>query len=75
MVKVLCETHSVNNKYRLTSEATREFNALWATAIDADRFPILAKHWPGAVIIDHKLYCNDASPLARRFPTMEASND
>lgn len=51
------------------SESQRELTALKGTAIDAERFPIIAAHWPSALIVGGKLVCHDFSPLVRRFKT------
>ena len=43
----------------------REFHALRATTIDARRFPILAAHWPGILVVNGRMAVNDDSPLAQ----------
>lgn len=58
-----------NHNHNLPPKWWRELNALKATAIDVERFPILAKHWPGPLIVGGRLCCNDDSPLARKFKT------
>ena len=40
-------------------ESVREFASLKATALDAERYPILAKHWDGVLIVGDKLAIND----------------
>ena len=50
-------------------------NALRATALNADKFPILARHWPGILIIGGRLACIDESPLARQFKTEPVTDD
>ena len=40
-------------------KALREFAALRATALDASKYPILARHWPGIIAIGDKLAVND----------------
>lgn len=53
----------------IPSESQRELTALKGTAIDAGKFPILATHWKGPLIVGGQLACNDDSPLVRRFKT------
>lgn len=43
----------------------REFHALRATTIDARRFPIIAAHWPGILVVNGRMAVNDDSPLAQ----------
>ena len=50
-----------------SSKSRRELRCLAATAIDADRFPILAAHWPGLLIVDGRLACHDNAPIRSRF--------
>ena len=45
--------------YLTPPEAYRNFMALKATALDASKFPILAAHWDGILIVDGKLAVND----------------
>ncbi len=59
-------------KYFLKSQELREFNALKATAIDGERFPILAAHWPGLIVVGGKPFCNDNSTLTHEFKTAPA---
>lgn len=59
-----------NHNFDIPPRWWREVNALKATTIDADRFPILAAHWPLALTVGGKLACNDSSPLTRRFTTV-----
>ncbi len=62
-------------RHHLPPEALREFNTLKVTAFDPERFPILAKHWPGPMIVGDQLVCKDDSPLARRFETLPDGAD
>ena len=50
-----------------SSKSRRELVALRATAIDAGRYPIIAAHWPGLLIVDGRLACHDNSPIKGRF--------
>ncbi len=69
-MKLLLPPAHDKTRHHLPPEALREFNALKVTAFDPERFPILAKHWPGPMIVGDQLVCNDDSPLARRFETV-----
>jgi hypothetical protein len=51
-------------------KAERELIAQAATAIDMERFPILARNWPGPILIGGQLACCEDSPLATRFDTV-----
>ena len=59
-----------NHNYDLPPEWWRELNALKGTAIDAGKFPILAAHWRGPLIVGGKLACNFNSPLVSKFKTL-----
>ncbi len=50
-----------NNKhhYENAPKENRQFDALKATALDAERYPILAKHWESILIVGDKLAIND----------------
>ena len=48
-----------NHHYENLPKFLREFHALRATALDAERFPILAAHWPALLIVNGKLALND----------------
>lgn len=51
-------------------QSERELAALRGTALDADKFPILATHfWEGPLLVSGVLCCHDHSPLAGRFNT------
>lgn len=70
-MRILQHLPPVQENYHLPPQEWRDFNALKATAIDADKLPILAKHsWRGPLIVGGRLACNDDSPLARRFKTV-----
>ena len=69
-MKLLFPPEPRQEHYHLPSKERREFHALPATAINADEFPIIAKHWEGPLIISGRLGCNDNSPLALRFKTV-----
>lgn len=68
-MKILIPPATDNHNYHLPPKALREFHPLKATAIDADKFPIIALHWDGPLIVVGKLACQDFSPLVRRFET------
>ena len=40
-------------------QSIRRHNAKFATALDARKFPILAKHYPGIMVVGGELACND----------------
>ena len=69
-MKIIITEIPCNHNYDLPPRWWREANALKATSVDAERFPILAAHWPLALIVGGKLACNDDSPLASRFKTV-----
>ncbi len=69
-MKLLLPPAHDKTRHHLPPETMREFNTLKVTAFDPERFPILAKHWPGPMIVGDRLVCNDDSPLARRFETV-----
>ncbi len=69
-MKLLLPPVHDKTRHHLPPEALREFNTLKVTAFDPERFPILAKHWPGPMIVGDQLVCKDDSPLARRFETL-----
>lgn len=48
-------------------KSERELIAQEATAIDIERFPILARNWPGPILIGGQLACCEDSPLTARF--------
>ena len=58
-----------NHNFNIPPRWWRELNALRATALDAARFPVLARGWRGPLIIGDRLCCHNNSPLARRFKT------
>jgi hypothetical protein len=43
--------------------------ALAATALDPNRTPTLAKHWPGIKTIDGRIVIPDRHHLTQKFPT------
>ena len=74
-MKILLPPTHDKTRHHLPPEALREFNTLKAAAFDPERFPILAKHWPGPMIVGDQLVCNDDRPLARRFETLPDGAD
>ena len=68
-MKLLKPPATLQHNYHLPPRELREFFALRGTAINADRSPVLARGWRGALIVNGRLACNDDSPLARRFKT------
>ena len=60
---------SRQENYDKPPRESREYHALKATAIDLEQYPILAKNWPGPILIGGQLACQDNSPLARKFKT------
>jgi len=43
--------------------AWRKSVAFCVTVFDADKFPIITKHWPGLLIVNGNLACHDNSPI------------
>ena len=64
-----------NHNYHNPPDWWREANAQRATAIDPLEFPIIARHWPLALIDGDKLACNDDSPLVHRLRTSPAKRE
>ncbi len=58
-MKYIRKPNSNGNKSNGPSKAKREYHALQATALDAKKFPILCKHWPGIIVINDELAVND----------------
>ena len=69
-MKILLPPNPVKHNYHLPPKKLREFHALVGTAIDAEKFPIIATHFDGPLIVGGQLACNDNSPLATRFDTV-----
>ena len=67
-MKLLLPPAHDKTRHHLPPEALREFNTPKVTAFDPERFPILAKHWPGPMIVGDQLVCNDThhSPAGSR---------
>lgn len=59
MIMIKAPSVSKGHHYDNPPEANRKFTALKATALDARKFPILAKHWDGVLIVGDKLAVND----------------
>jgi len=72
-MKLLIAPSEIKHHYSNPPKSLRDFNCLPATAIDADKYPILARHWGGPLIVDGQLACNDDSPLAKRYKTRPIS--
>ena len=53
-----------NHNYKLPPLWWREMNAEKATAINAKRFPILARHFPGLVLIGDRLAYDETNQQA-----------
>ena len=69
-MRILQPPAPIQENYHLPPQRWRDFNALKATALDADKHPILARHyWRGPLIVAGRLACNDDSPLTRKFKT------
>lgn len=71
-MKLLRLTPRVGKKYHSHNgtrpQSERELVALRATALDTNRFPILATHfWSGPLLVNGVLCCQDHSPLTRQF--------
>ncbi len=47
VMKLIFPPEIDKHNYNQDPQALREFNSLAGTVIDAERFPILALHWPG----------------------------
>ena len=60
-MKILSTEIPSNHNYVDPPRWWRELNAQRATAIDADKRQILAKHWPGLLIVNGKLAVTDDS--------------
>lgn len=58
---IVTEPTSSNDKFRQATRARREHHAQRATAIDAERFPIISRHWPGLLIVNGQL-CRNYDP-------------
>ncbi len=71
-MNVLTPPRKFNKKCSVPSKAWRNYHAAKATALDADKYPILAKHWPGLLIVNGKLACNDGAPVINRFKAEQA---
>ena len=69
-MKILLPPAHDKTRHHLPPKALCEFNAQKVTAFDPERFPILAKHWPGPMIEGDQLVCNNDSPPARWFETV-----
>ena len=54
------------HNYHHPPQAWREFHALAALAVDAERFPNLARGWPGFVLIGNRLAYDETNPEACR---------
>ena len=58
-MKILIPPSPDKHHYQLPPKARREFFAVEGTAIDAERYPILSRHWPGVIAIGGALAIND----------------
>jgi hypothetical protein len=63
MIMISAPHVSKGHHHDYPPEASREYAALKATALDARKFPILAKHWPGVLIVGDKLAVNENCDL------------
>jgi len=68
-MKFINSPDSRQENYHLASKKRREYHALPGTALNANKYRIISTDWPGPLIVDGKLACNDDSPLAQRFVT------
>ena len=71
-MKVFSAPHIDKHHYHDPPQRLRDFHCLYATALDAARFPIFARHWPGFLIIGGALAAHDHAPAVRRW---EAKHD